>query len=33
MNINITKNYIDFSDDGKGIKRSEIPYLMEKFYQ
>ena len=33
MNINITKKYIDFSDDWKGIKRSEIPYLMEKFYQ
>ncbi len=33
MNINITKNYIDFSDDWKGIKKSEIPYLMEKFYQ
>ena len=33
MNINITKNYIDFTDDWKGIKRAEIPYLMEKFYQ
>jgi len=33
MNINITKNYIDFADDWKGIKRAEIPYLMEKFYQ
>jgi signal transduction histidine kinase len=33
MNINVTKNYIDFSDDGLGIKKSEIPYLMEKFYQ
>jgi len=33
MNINITKNYIDFSDNWKGIKKSEIPYLMEKFYQ
>lgn len=33
MNINITKKYIDFIDDWKGIKKSEIPYLMEKFYQ
>lgn len=33
MNINITKKYIDFSDDWKGIKHSEIPYLTEKFYQ
>jgi len=33
MNINITKKYIDFSDNWKGIKHSEIPYLMEKFYQ
>jgi signal transduction histidine kinase len=33
MNINITKKYIDFSDNGLGIKMSEIPYLMEKFYQ
>jgi len=33
MNINITKKYIDFSDDWEWIKRSEIPYLMEKFYQ
>ena len=33
MNINITKKYIDFADDWKGIKRAEIPYLMEKFYQ
>ena len=33
MSINITKNYIDFADDWKGIKRAEIPYLMEKFYQ
>ena len=33
MNINITKNYIDFIDDWKWIKQSEIPYLMEKFYQ
>jgi len=33
MNINITKKYIDFSDNWKGIKSSEIPYLTEKFYQ
>ena len=33
MNINVTKNYIDFSDNWTWIKKSEIPYLMEKFYQ
>jgi K+-sensing histidine kinase KdpD len=33
MNINITKKYIDFVDNWKWIKKSEIPYLMEKFYQ
>ncbi len=33
MNINITKRYIDFYDNWKWIKKSEIPYLMEKFYQ
>jgi len=33
LTINITKKYIDFSDNGKGIKKSEIPFLMEKFYQ
>jgi len=33
LTINITKRYIDFSDDGKWIKKSEIPFLMEKFYQ
>ncbi|NUJ97872.1 HAMP domain-containing histidine kinase [Candidatus Gracilibacteria bacterium] len=33
LTINITKKYIDFSDNGAGVKQSEIPYLMEKFYQ
>lgn len=33
LTINITKKYIDFSDNWKGIKQSEIPFLMEKFYQ
>lgn len=33
LKINITKKYIDFSDDGHGIKMSEIPFLTEKFYQ
>ncbi|PID87394.1 hypothetical protein CSB07_01745 [Candidatus Gracilibacteria bacterium] len=33
LKINITKNYINFSDNGKGIKQSEVPLLTEKFYQ
>ncbi|MCD5385305.1 HAMP domain-containing histidine kinase [Candidatus Gracilibacteria bacterium] len=33
LKINITKKYIDFSDDGIGIKSSEVPFLTEKFYQ
>ncbi len=33
LTINITKKYIDFSDDWKWIKKTEIPFLMEKFYQ
>ncbi len=33
LRINITKTYIDFSDDWVGIKSSELPYLTEKFYQ
>lgn len=33
LKINITKRYIDFSDDWKWIKSSEIPFLTEKFYQ
>lgn len=33
LTINITKKYIDFSDNGAGVRQSEIPYLMEKFYQ
>lgn len=33
LKINVTKNYIDFSDDGRGILAKEIPYLREKFYQ
>lgn len=33
LKINITKNYIDFTDDWVGIKNSEVPFLTEKFYQ
>ncbi len=33
LTINITKKYIDFSDNGKWINKSEIPFLTEKFYQ
>ncbi|MCP4523892.1 MAG: HAMP domain-containing histidine kinase [Candidatus Gracilibacteria bacterium] len=33
LKININKTYIEFSDNGKGIKMSEIPFLTEKFYQ
>lgn len=33
LTINITKNYIDFSDNGKGVLAKEIPFLTEKFYQ
>ncbi|MDD2871953.1 MAG: HAMP domain-containing sensor histidine kinase [Candidatus Gracilibacteria bacterium] len=33
LTINITKKYIDFSDNGDGIKSSEVPFLTEKFYQ
>lgn len=33
LTINITKKYIDFYDNWIWIKSSEIPFLMEKFYQ
>lgn len=33
LTINITKKYIDFTDNWKWIKQSEVPFLMEKFYQ
>ena len=33
LKINITKKYIDFTDDWVWIKSSEIPFLTEKFYQ
>ena len=33
LRINITKSYIDFSDDGKWIKSNEVEFLTEKFYQ
>jgi signal transduction histidine kinase len=33
LKINITKNYIDFSDDWAWIKSSEVQFLTEKFYQ
>lgn len=33
LKVNVTRKYIDFSDDGEWIKASEIPFLTEKFYQ
>lgn len=33
LTINITKNYIDFSDNWQGVKSKEVPFLTEKFYQ
>lgn len=33
LKIIINKRYIEFLDDWKGIKSSEIPFLTEKFYQ
>ncbi len=33
LTINITKKYINFSDDWKGIKSSEVQFIWEKFYQ
>jgi signal transduction histidine kinase len=33
LKINITKNYIDFSDDWIWVKTNEIQFLTEKFYQ
>lgn len=33
LKIIITKKYIDFNDNWKWIKSSEIPFLTEKFYQ
>lgn len=33
LKINITKNYLDFTDDWKWIKSKEIPFLTDKFYQ
>jgi len=33
LKINITKKYIDFTDDWIWIKTSEVPFLTEKFYQ
>jgi len=33
LTINITKNYIDFKDNWKWVKQSEIWFLTEKFYQ
>lgn len=33
LKINITKNYIDFTDNWIWIKSSEVPFLTEKFYQ
>lgn len=33
LKINITKKYIDFSDNWIWVKASEVPFLTEKFYQ
>jgi len=33
LRINITKSFINFSDDWKWIKTSEVAFLTEKFYQ
>lgn len=33
LRINITKNYIEFTDDWVWVKSTEIPFLTEKFYQ
>jgi len=33
LTINITKNYIEFSDNWKGISSNEIQFITEKFYQ
>ena len=33
LKINITKNYIDFTDDWAWIKANEVEFLTEKFYQ
>jgi signal transduction histidine kinase len=33
LKINITKNYIDFSDNWVWIKAGEVQFLTEKFYQ
>lgn len=33
LKINITRKYIDFTDNWVWVKQSEIPYLTEKFYQ
>ena len=33
LKINITGNYIDFSDNWAWVKKSELPYITEKFYQ
>ncbi len=33
LRINVTKRYIDFTDNWKGIDSSEIPFLTDKFYQ
>lgn len=33
LKINITKKYIDFSDNWVWIKSSEVPFLTETFYQ
>ncbi len=33
LKINITKNYIDFTDNWKWVDSKDIPFLTDKFYQ
>ena len=33
LRINVTKRYIDFTDNWKGVDTTEIPFLTDKFYQ
>lgn len=33
LTVNVTKNYIDFNDNWKWVKQSEVQFLSEKFYQ
>jgi signal transduction histidine kinase len=33
LTINVTKNYIDFKDNGRWVSQKQVPFLTEKFYQ